>query len=114
MSWRTCAPGWRAGRRRRSGNAWRRSEHASEPHVKLLILGGTGFLSGHLADSALRGGHEVTLFHRGRRNPQRFPEAEHILGDRNGDHAELVGRRWDAVVDCSAFLLKHVENAAGV
>ena len=82
--------------------------------MKLLVLGGTGFLSGHLAGAALRRGHEVTLFHRGRTNPDLYPEAEHVLGDRSGDLSELQGREWDAVVDCSAYLLKQAETAAAV
>ncbi|PTT54394.1 NAD-dependent epimerase/dehydratase family protein, partial [Aeromonas sp. HMWF015] len=33
--------------------------------MKLLIIGGTGFLGHHLTALALDWGHEVTLFNRG-------------------------------------------------
>jgi 2'-hydroxyisoflavone reductase len=70
--------------------------------VRVLILGGTLFLGRHLAAAALERGHEVTLFNRGRTNPDLFPEAEHLRGDRDGDLSALAGRSWDAVVDTSA------------
>ena len=82
--------------------------------MKLLILGGTSFLGRHTAAQALRDGHEVSLFHRGQTNPDLFPDAEHVLGDRNGDLGGLQGRRWDAVIDCTAYTLKHATTAAGV
>jgi 2'-hydroxyisoflavone reductase len=80
--------------------------------MKLLLLGGTGFLSGHLVVAALSRGHEVTLFHRGRTNPDRFPEVEHILGDRERDLELLKGRRWDAAIDPSGYLPRIVEASS--
>ena len=52
--------------------------------MRLLVLGGTAFLGRALVDAALERGHEVTLFNRGRTNPELFPEAERLRGDRNG------------------------------
>jgi 2'-hydroxyisoflavone reductase len=72
--------------------------------VRLLVLGGTLFLGRHLVAHALERGHEVTLFNRGRTNPELFPEAERIRGDRTEDLGALAGREWDAVVDVSTFL----------
>ena len=69
--------------------------------MRLLILGGTLFLGRHLAREALRRGHELTLFNRGRTAPELFPEAEHLRGDRDGDLGALRGREWDAVIDTS-------------
>jgi 2'-hydroxyisoflavone reductase len=80
--------------------------------VKLLIVGGTRFLGRHLAQQALAGGHRVTLFHRGQSNPALFPEAEHRLSDRNGDLAPLREGTWDAVIDTSAYLPRHVRTMA--
>lgn len=76
--------------------------------MRLLILGGTQFVGRHLTEAALAGGHEVSLFHRGRTNPGLFPEAEHLQGDRGGDLAPLKGRSWDAVIDVSGYIPKHV------
>jgi 2'-hydroxyisoflavone reductase len=80
--------------------------------VKLLIVGGTRFLGRHLARQALDAGHSVTLFHRGQSNPSLFPEALHRIGDRNGDLAALREGTWDAVIDTSAYVPRHVRTMA--
>lgn len=80
--------------------------------MKLLILGGTKFLGRHLVELALVRGHEVTLFNRGQLNPELFPEAEHLRGDRDGGLDALQGRRWDAVVDTSGFSPRVVSDSA--
>jgi 2'-hydroxyisoflavone reductase len=72
--------------------------------MKLLILGGTAYLGRHAVEAALARGHEVTLFNRGRTNPDLFPQVERLRGDRDGDLAALEGRRWDAVLDTSGYL----------
>jgi 2'-hydroxyisoflavone reductase len=79
--------------------------------VRLLVLGGTAFLGRALVDAALERGHEVTLFNRGRTNPELFPEAERLRGDRNEDLSALEGREWDAAVDVATFLPRAVRLA---
>src|SRR3954471_13904254 len=71
--------------------------------MRLLMLGGTIFLGRHVAAEAIRRGHEVTVFHRGRHGDDLFPEAEHLHGDRGGDLDALRGRQWDAAVDTSGY-----------
>jgi 2'-hydroxyisoflavone reductase len=80
--------------------------------LRLLILGGTRFVGRHLAAAALERGHAVTLVHRGQTNPGLFPQAEHLLGDRNGDLSFLAGRRWDAVLDVCGYQPEPVRAAA--
>src|SRR4051794_37391647 len=70
--------------------------------MRMLMLGGTVFLGRHVAAEALRRGHEVTLFHRGRHGNDLFPEAEHLHGDRSGNLSALEGCRFDAAADPSA------------
>jgi 2'-hydroxyisoflavone reductase len=77
----------------------------------LLILGGTRFLGRHIAQAALDAGHRVTLFNRGRTAADLFPQAEHLLGDRDGDHRALAGRRFDAVIDCCGYKPAQVQGA---
>lgn len=81
--------------------------------LRILFLGGTGFLGPHTVEYALARGHEVTLFNRGRTNADRFPELEHLKGDRDPKNGEGLsalmrevegGRRWDAVIDTSAYV----------
>lgn len=80
--------------------------------MKLLVLGGTKFLGRHFVAAALARGHAVTLFHRGRTNPDLFPEAEHVLGDRDGGLGALAGRTWDAVLDPSGYVPRVVRASA--
>jgi 2'-hydroxyisoflavone reductase len=79
---------------------------------RILILGGTGFLGPKVVDAALAGGHTVTLFNRGRTNPELFPQLEKLRGDRDDDLDALRGRDWDAVVDTSGYVPRHVRGPA--
>ena len=76
------------------------------------MLGGTKFLGRAIAGDALARGHELTLFTRGTTNPDLFPEAERIRGDRKRDLAALEGRTWDAVIDTSGYLPADVRASA--
>ena len=71
--------------------------------LKILILGGTGFIGPHLVQQALDRGHSVTLFNRGRTNTHLFPGVEKLVGDRNDNLSALESRRWDAVIDNSGY-----------
>ncbi|MDB4895681.1 MAG: uncharacterized protein JWN15_1943 [Firmicutes bacterium] len=80
--------------------------------MKILILGGTVFLGRHLVEAAQAAGHEVTLFNRGQRNPDLFPEVERLIGDRNGDLAALKGRHWDVAIDTCGYFPRVVSASA--
>lgn len=88
-------------------------------NLKLLILGGTGFLGPHIVRYAMQRGHEMTLFNRGRTGPDKFPELEWLEGDRYGDLKSLeeqvaAGRKWDAVIDTFTYVPKTVTDAMDV
>jgi 2'-hydroxyisoflavone reductase len=80
--------------------------------MRLLVLGGTKFLGRAVVEAALARGHELTLFTRGQTNPELFPGAEHLRGDRDGDLQALQGRGWDAVVDPSGYVPRVVFASA--
>lgn len=80
--------------------------------LRILILGGTGFVGPHQVRAALARGHAVTLFNRGRTNPGLFPDLETLIGDRNDDLAALEGREWDVVIDNPATLPRWVRLSA--
>lgn len=80
--------------------------------LNILILGGTGFIGPHMVREALRRGHNVTLFNRGRTNNALFPDLETIKGDRDNGLDGLVGRQWDAVIDNSGYIPRHVQDSA--
>ncbi len=75
--------------------------------LKLLILGGTGFIGPHMVERALERGHTVTLFNRGKTNTHLFPDLEKLKGNRDPDKDEglsaLEGRDWDAAIDTASF-----------
>jgi 2'-hydroxyisoflavone reductase len=54
----------------------------------------------------------VTLFNRGRTNPQLFPDVEKLHGDRDGHLEALAGRSWDWVVDTSGYVPRVVRQSA--
>jgi 2'-hydroxyisoflavone reductase len=80
--------------------------------MKLLILGGTKFLGRHAVDAAFADGHDVTIFTRGKTNPELFPDVERLQGDRDGDLGALAGRSWDGVVDTSGYVPRIVRQSA--
>jgi 2'-hydroxyisoflavone reductase len=80
--------------------------------MKLLVLGGTKFLGRHAVDAALRAGHDVTIFTRGKTNPDLYPEVEHLTGDRDGNLTALEGRTWDGVVDTSGYVPRILRQSA--
>ena len=69
--------------------------------MDILLLGGPRFLGYALIEAALAGGHRITMFNRGRTNPQLFPEIERIQGDRDGGLGRVArsGERADRRVE---------------
>ncbi|MBJ6978636.1 NAD-dependent epimerase/dehydratase family protein [Luteimonas sp. MC1895] len=86
--------------------------------LDVLVLGGTGFLGPHFVAAARAKGHRLTLFNRGRSNPERFAgeafaDIEQLRGDRKSDLSALEGdRRWDVVLDTSAYVPDDVTRSA--
>ncbi len=87
--------------------------------MKILIIGGTRFLGRHLVNSARARGHEVTLFNRGKTNPDLFRNVETIHGDREKDLNQLEGAvlseskgTWDAVIDTCGYFPRMVKLSA--
>jgi nucleoside-diphosphate-sugar epimerase len=74
--------------------------------VKILILGGTGFIGRHLTCHLLMSGHEVAVFQRGKRDVDFPGPVLHIHGDRNrlNEHASAFAAfAPEVVVDLIAF-----------
>lgn len=78
--------------------------------MKLLVLGGTGFVSGALCRLALEQGHEVWAVTRGQK--EAVEGVRMLIADRS-DEASLTaavarpGIRFDAVLDCICFNSDH-------
>lgn len=82
--------------------------------MRILVLGGTKFVGKHAVSAALERGHDVVLLHRGRTGADLFPDAEHVLADRDGDLSLLAGREFDATIDVSAYFPRQVRSLAAV
>ena len=80
--------------------------------LRILFIGGTGFIGPHMVRRAMANGHTVTLFNRGRTNPHLFPDVEKLRGDRDGGLGVLRGREWDAVIDTSGYVPRVVRDSA--
>ncbi|HYN40511.1 MAG TPA: NAD-dependent epimerase/dehydratase family protein [Thermoanaerobaculia bacterium] len=97
---------------------WIYAAEGGSAKKKLLILGGTRFLGPALVDAAMAKGWSLTLFNRGKTNPGLFKDRplEEIHGDRNvaDDLKKMAGRKWDAVIDTSAYFPRQVRSAMEV
>jgi nucleoside-diphosphate-sugar epimerase len=85
--------------------------------MKILIIGGTGFISGFLVNDLVEAGHEVTVYNRGAsRNPfLRENNIRFIHGNRRNEADIAVafkGKTYDAVYDMIAY--EAGESAAAV
>jgi 2'-hydroxyisoflavone reductase len=80
--------------------------------MDILLLGGPRFLGRALIEAALAGGHNVTMFNRGRTNPHLFPQVERLQGDRDGQLDALKGQRWDVVIDTCGYVPRIVRQSA--
>lgn len=91
---------------------------ADQPAVKpmrILILGGTGFIGPNQVRYAVARGHKVSVFNRGKTNPGSLPAGvEQLIGDRNGNLEALRNREWDAVIDNPSTLPRWVRDAAAI
>lgn len=80
--------------------------------MNVLIIGGTRFVGRHIADVLLAHNHAVTLFNRGRSNPDAHTDLEQVRGDRATDLDRIGTRKWDAVIDTSGYTPDVVERSA--
>ena len=79
---------------------------AANGKLDILIVGGSGFVSGTMARVALSQGHDVWTITRGQRP---VPEGVHsLVADRHDEEAfartiDQAGKHWDLVIDCLCF-----------
>src|SRR5215831_2702071 len=97
---------------------WGRDPKKPSKPLRILILGGTGFIGPAVTQVALDRGHKVTFFNRGKTRADLFPQVEKLLGDRDpkkGDGLKaLEGHEWDAVIDDSGYFPRMVGASASL
>src|SRR5262249_8465763 len=95
--------------RQQLGTGW---HHAT---MRILMIGGTRFVGRHITEAAVARGHDVTVFHRGQSGADLFPQATHLLGDRDVDLSALSADSsgpWDATIDVCAYFPRQVHSLA--
>lgn len=85
--------------------------------MSVLVIGGSGFLSGHVTRQALAAGHAVTVVTRGQRAVEAGASA--IVVDRKdtGAFAESIaksGMTWDLAIDCIGYSAADAEQDVSV
>ena len=79
----------------------------------VLVIGGTQFVGRHIVELGLSQGHDITLFTRGKTNPELFADVKHIVGDRRTDIALIGDTHWDVVIDTCGYLVSEVAASTG-
>jgi 2'-hydroxyisoflavone reductase len=87
-----------------------RAVRRAETPLRILILGGTGFIGPYQVRYAAARGHQVTVFNRGRSQAELPAGVEQLIGDRNDDLRALEGRDWDVVIDNPTTLPKWIAD----
>lgn len=101
---------------RAAAQAKKTDEKSKAGGMKILILGGTGFLGPAIVEVATARGHTLTLFNRGKTRPQLFPDILKLQGDRDPKKEPglkaLEGGQWDAVFDDCGYYPRMVKASA--
>ena len=81
--------------------------------MKILMIGGSGFLSGRVLGAALEKGHQVTVVTRGHQPLLEAPMLDHLVCDRESEDlvAAASGHQFDAVLDIIAKTPAHARQA---
>src|SRR5580658_3188668 len=79
--------------------------------MNVLVLGGTRFVGRHIVERLAQTGHLVTRFHRGRTAAVLPDGVQDCLGDRDESLDAVAHRRWDAIVDVSAYHAAQLQSS---
>jgi len=81
---------------------------------KLLLIGGTNFIGRNLLNDLIDlNKFEITIFNRGKTNPDLFKNIKRIKGDREtGDIKLLKNKKFDYIVDMSCYYPNSFDNTS--
>jgi 2'-hydroxyisoflavone reductase len=85
--------------------------------MRILVLGGTGFIGRHLVATLVHGGHSVATLARGKSKVDLGASATQLHGDRDLGATglnELQRDTWDACVDLSGYTPRQVRGVAEI
>ncbi|NBO68896.1 MAG: NAD-dependent epimerase/dehydratase family protein [Bacteroidetes bacterium] len=81
--------------------------------MHMLIIGGRQFLGRTIIEQAILDGHTITMFNRGKTNPEYIPEGvQIILGDRMNELHLLDDLQVDCIIDTCGYIPSIVEQSA--
>jgi len=78
--------------------------------MRCLVVGGTGFLGGAIADALVDAGHSVAVLSRGETRRAGRPDVEPLRADRYGALDDLSGNDFDWVFDSCAYTPEAVKS----
>ncbi|MFP5265607.1 MAG: NAD-dependent epimerase/dehydratase family protein [Blastocatellia bacterium] len=80
--------------------------------MKVLVIGGTGYIGSHTVEELVRRDHEVSVFARGRTRPLPPGGVAYIEGDRHNteDVARARALRFDAIIDINAYTREETQT----
>ena len=84
----------------------------SETKMKILFIGGTGFISTAVSRQIIARGHELFIMNRGQRAAN-APGAKSLVADVNNAsaaRAAMAGIKFDVIVDWVAYTPEHIER----
>ena len=82
---------------------------------RVVVVGGTGNISGALVDCLVAAGHETTVFVRGQ-SRRKIPDGVRVITGDRADRAEferaMQAESFDVAIDMIAYKLEDAESAA--
>lgn len=84
--------------------------------MNILLLGGSGFVSGHTLQAATVAGHKVTVVTRGLRPLPQGTAAQQIILDRDEQNpADVIdSSAYDAIIDCICMKSAHAHQSVAL
>jgi nucleoside-diphosphate-sugar epimerase len=85
--------------------------------LKVLVIGGTGFIGSHVVRHLIAQGHEPAVLHRGTTKIEHSVNVEHIYGNReNLDQSKpaIAGFRPDVVIDVIPYTEQQAKVLVGI
>jgi 2'-hydroxyisoflavone reductase len=80
--------------------------------MKVLVIGGTGYIGSHTVEELVRRGHEVSVFARGHTRTRLTDDVSLIKGDRHNreDLTRARSLRFDAIIDINAYTREETQT----